>query len=195
MRVDKLPLIPCGKIKYQMLLVWRPARWSHVRENSSVGHSLSRETLLRITGVIVVALYALAFVAPGYQSISAGSIIPKSDDFIPGWRLAILGWLGPLELCFAWFANVPFFFCLMKMLRGRFPNRRFAIGTGGLAFSVLLPQLVYQPADGWHTGHLHGPAVWVWLSCVGITVFAGVMQRRNDSSTPQAAEPRRELLD
>jgi hypothetical protein len=63
-----------------------------------------------------------------------------------------MGWLGPLELCFAWFANVPLIIFVVKMLRGKSPNQPVAVIATCLALSVLLPQRIFQPADGWHTG-------------------------------------------
>lgn len=129
----------------------------------------------RIVGRIVIGLFAAALFLPGYQTTSAGAIIRQSDDIVPGWRLASLGWLGPLELCFAWFANVPLIVMVVQMLRGKYPEQPISLITACLAFSVLLPQRIFQPADGWHAGHFHGPAIWVWLSCFGVIALASTL--------------------
>ncbi len=128
----------------------------------------------RIAGLIVICLFSVALFLPGHQSTSAGSILHQSDDIVPGWRLAILGWLGPLEFCFAWFANLPLIICVVKMLRGKSPKQLTAAITACLALSVLLPQRIWQPADGWHTGHLYGAAVWLWLATFAVVVLASM---------------------
>ncbi len=51
------------------------------------------------------------------------------SDRDAGWRFASLGWLGPLELCFAWFANVQLIICVVKMLRGKSPKQPTAVIT------------------------------------------------------------------
>jgi hypothetical protein len=128
----------------------------------------------------VICLLTSALFLPGHQSTSAGSILHHSDDVVPGWRLASLGWLGPLELCFAWFANIPLIICVVKMLRGSSPKQLTAVITSCLALSVLLPQLIWQPADGWHTGHLYGAAVWLWLAAFGVVVLASMLSESRD---------------
>ena len=139
-----------------------------------VGVSLRDVNKCRIAGLIVICLFTAALFLPAHQSTSAGSILHQSDDVVPGWRLASLGWLGPLELCFAWFANLPLIICVVKMLRGKSPKPPTAVITACLALSVLLPQRIWQPADGWHTGHFHGPAIWLWLSCFTVILLASM---------------------
>jgi len=132
------------------------------------GVSLRDPNRCRIAGLIVICLFTAALFLPGHQSTSAGSILHQSDDVVTGWRLASLGWLGPLELCFAWFANLPLIICVVKILRGKSPRPPTAVITACLGLSVLLPQRIWQPADGWHTGHLYGTAVWPWLAGFGV---------------------------
>jgi hypothetical protein len=147
--------------------------------------SLTRAKSCRVTGFIVVGLFAASLFLPGHQRTSAGSILGQADDVVPGWRLASLGWLGPLELCFAWFANLPLIVCVVRMLRGKSPNRPVAIATACLALSVLLPQRIWQPADGWHTGHFHGAAIWLWLSCFGVVLLASIKKPEGHELTSQ----------
>jgi hypothetical protein len=78
---------------------------------------------------------------------------------------------------------------VVKMLRGKSPNQPVAVIATCLALSVLLPQRIFQPADGWHTGHFHGPAVWLWLSCFGIVLLASIMLSESRELTSQTPEP------
>ena len=134
--------------------------------------SLTRENRARLTAVVIISLFTVALFLPGHQITSAGTVLRRSDYVVPGWQFARLGWAGPLELCFAWFANFPLALFVANMLRGRPPLQRSALITASLALSVLLPQLIFQPADGWHYGLFRGPAVWLWLSCFGFVLFS-----------------------
>jgi hypothetical protein len=134
----------------------------------------------RIAGLLVIGLFTVALFLPGHQSTSGGPIIRQADEMNPGWRFASLGWLGPLELCFAWFANFPLIFFVIQLLRGKSPGQFVAVITACLAFSVLLPQRILQPADGWHTGHFYGPAIWLWLSCFVVIVLISILDQSRE---------------
>ena len=144
----------------------------------SLGEGLNLSKLQAVALSALVA-YAGALIAPGYQVVEAGTVLPRTVDVIPGWRFALLGWLAPLEFCFAWFANLPFAMCVFKLTRGAQPAAFLFAFTAGLAASALLPQLIFQPGDGWHTGHVGGLAVWLSLASIAVAVLGPRMVARS----------------
>jgi len=120
---------------------------------------------------MALVAYAAALIAPGYQVMEAGDVLHRTVEVIPGWRFALLGCLAPFEFCFAWFANIPFAICVFKLVRGNLPGHFLSVLTAALAASVLLPQFIFQPADGWHIAHVGGPAVWLWLVSIAMAVL------------------------
>ena len=134
---------------------------------------------LQVVVLCGAAAYTAALFAPGYQVTEGGQILHRTVDLIPGWRLALLGWIGPLECCFAWFANIPLAFCAFKLTQGKLPGRFTAVLTACLALSALLPQLIFQPADGWHVGYVRGPAVWLWLLSIAVILAGPILVSRS----------------
>lgn len=143
--------------------------------------ALTNANAQRIAGLSILVLFSAALLSPSFQYMNAGRTLGESLEVGKGWQLAAFGWIGPIGLCFAWFANIPLVVCVLKMLRGRPPGRRVSMVAACLALSVLLPHLILSFADGWHTGYLRGPAVWLWLSCFGIVLFV--------SKSPSLAHP------
>jgi len=156
----------------------------HSGRSIKIGPVLRRMNLSRLQAVAILALvaYAGALIARGYQVVDAGDVLRRTVDVIPGWRFALLGWVAPLEFCVAWFANIPFVICVFKLLRGNMPGHFLSVFTAGLAASALLPQLIFQPADGWHIGHVGGPAVWLWLVSIAVAVLGPRMVSRSGST-------------
>jgi hypothetical protein len=112
----------------------------------------------RIGVAVSSALWIAALFAPCVQ------VIHGTPTPLRGYRLALFGWLGPLELSIAWFANLPYFYCCMKLLRGNAPSRRAATVALLVALTALLPQLAYSEVFGWTKASLAGPAIWLWLT-------------------------------
>jgi hypothetical protein len=95
-----------------------------------------------------------------------------AGEIARGLRLAEFGWLGPLALAFAWYANIPLIVCTIALARGRAPDRRAAVAGAALALTALFPFITYGEVDGWRTGLLRGPAV-VWWRAAGAEVPSG----------------------
>jgi hypothetical protein len=118
------------------------------------------------------------------QVIEASRYAPRSVESMHGFRLAVLGWLGPVALSVAWYANIPYFYCIWKLFRGQAP-RRAALAACGLALTALLPHAIYSEVDGWHRAYIVGPALWLWLSAFAINlVLAGIIVQGEEAPMP-----------
>jgi hypothetical protein len=144
----------------------------------------------RLAGLTILVLFSAALLSPSFQYMNAGPTLGASVEMDDGWALAAFGWAGPLGLCFAWFANIPLVACVFKMLRGIPPRRRVSMVSTCLALSVLLPHFIPSFVDGWHAGYLRGPAVWLWLSCFGILLFASKAPPVSRTSEVEELSPR-----
>ena len=136
----------------------------------------------RVFFVLVVLLYAGALFAPARQIKSKSHYEREEVTHLPGWRVAELGWIGPLGLTFGWYANFPLFVGMSRMARGRSPGRGLSRFGGLLALSSLLPFAVYSEVDGWHRGYVRGLAVWLWLGAFAVAAGAAEMGRRIDEA-------------
>ena len=113
------------------------------------------------------------------QVIEAGRYAPRAVEAMHGFRLATLGWLGPFALSFAWYANIPYFYCIWKLFRGQ-ASQRAALIAFCLALTALLPHAIYSEVDGWHRAYITGPALWLWLCAFAINLaLAGPSPRSN----------------
>ena len=133
-----------------------------------------RSFIYRLSFLMTASLFTAAFFADAHDVT-----FHDGDQFntvIHGYFLAGTGWLGPLELCFAWYANVPFLFCAFRLAIGRSPGRRWAWIATGLALSVFVPQLIWDFEHNRILVHyFYGPAVWLWFISFPIilgTVYA-----------------------
>jgi hypothetical protein len=78
--------------------------------------------------------------------------------------LFLFGWLGPLGLSVAWYANIPLLLCASKMFRGKPPKISLSLGGAFVAYTALLPHFVPDMSrGGWQPEDLFGPALWIWL--------------------------------
>lgn len=90
-----------------------------------------------------------------------------------GFMLALFGWFGALQFDFAWFANIPLWYCAARMASGSPPKKPLAWAAACLALTVLLPHCLCDFAQhSYHIAYLKGPAVGIWLVAVGITLVA-----------------------
>jgi hypothetical protein len=108
------------------------------------------------------------------QVVEASSYAPRSVEVMHGSRLTALGWLGPFALSFAWYANIPYFYCIGKLFRG-YASWRIASIAFTLALTALLPHAIYSEVDGWHRAHIVGPALWLWLCAFAINLALAVL--------------------
>lgn len=108
--------------------------------------------------LFVAALLAVSF---WLMSLFADvQIYGPGRSMVGGWFLLAVGWFaGPLSLSVAWYANIPLFVCLWRMLLGRLPNFWLASIALSIALSSLLPMLM-----GNMVTLVRGPGVWLWLA-------------------------------
>lgn len=118
-----------------------------------------------------MALFVGALFAPLSETGPAG---PE-----PGYELAAFGFLGPFELCFAWYANIPLLLCAIRMARGLPPKRSVAWVGAIVALTALAPHFIFDfEVDGkWH---IDGPAIWLWLGSFAVTIAAALLAPSRD---------------
>jgi WD40 repeat protein len=152
--------------------------------------------------VISLLLYAGAFVTPAYdyRGYFDGHIAPTTSH-IHGWLLGAMGWLGPLALCFAWYGNLPFLFCLFRLMRGRPPSRLTAWIATGLAFSALIPHVSIDPEVGGAIyEYEYGWAVCLWLAAFAVmfaTIFvteSAMPSLKSNVKAPPVKRPTRLIV-
>jgi hypothetical protein len=125
---------------------------------------------LRLGSVLTLAAWVAALFAPCAEVVEAGQFAPRHLDALHGYRLAAFGWMGPLGLSIAWYANIPFLYCVWKLLRGQAPSLNVSLIAFCLALTALLPHISYSAVDGRHLAHFSGPAVWLWLAAFAINL-------------------------
>ena len=140
----------------------------------------------RVCFLVVLLLYATAVWASARQITEGSRLMPEQVEATRGTIILAVGWMGPLGLSFAWYANLPLAWCMSRMARGRSPGWILPQIAGALAASSLLPFRIYSEVDGWHWGWLRGPAVWLWLSSFAVTFAAAVYSRWNEGSVSQS---------
>lgn len=119
----------------------------------------------RLGVLLTLGMWIAATLAPCAQVTEASRYALRNVEAIHGWRLAALGWLGPLALSFAWYANVPYFYSVWKLFLNQ-PAQRAALLAFCLALTVFLPHAIYSEVDGWHRAYFVGPALWLWLVAI-----------------------------
>ena len=135
----------------------------------------------RIGFVVALLFFTAAFFATA-QDVTVHQPV-DSVEVLHGYFLAATGWLGPLELCFAWYANIPFIYCAFKLACGRSPGRRRAWFATGLALSVFVPQLIWGFELGkLYVHYFYGPAVWLWLGSFAVILGTVYISRQAEHS-------------
>lgn len=122
--------------------------------------------------LISLTLWSAALFAPIYLSYPIGRV--GLDDLVPdypfaGWRLLLLGWLGPLLCAPGWYANIPFAISIIRSLSGHPVGRPMAMTGIVLAATALAPFRYLNFESGvviWY--FLRGPALWLWLGALGL---------------------------
>jgi hypothetical protein len=103
------------------------------------------------------------------QVVEASRDAPRSVEVMHGYRLTALGWLGPFALSFSWYANIPYFYSILKLFHGH-GSWRVALIAFCLALTALLPHAIYSEVDGWHRAYIVGPALWLWFCAFAINL-------------------------
>lgn len=126
-----------------------------------------------LLGLASVALWIGALLAP-IKEVSLSIPFPTAYVTGPsyGYEVAEEGWLGPIELAVGWYANIPLFVCLARMLAGRRPGRIWTVTALGLAATALIPHLHIDIEYATVWAICSGPALWLWLACFAPVVVA-----------------------
>ncbi len=80
-----------------------------------------------------------------------------------GWRFLAYGWLGPVALSFAWYANIPLALCMIRMARGIAPNFLSSSIALFLALTVFIRAHHLGPMNEDHVNSFSGPGVYFGL--------------------------------
>jgi hypothetical protein len=112
--------------------------------------------------LLTLGVWIAANFFPCTQVVEASRYARRSVEVMHGFRLMVLGWLRLLALSFAWYANIPYFYCVWKLFRGQ-ASWRVSLIAFCLALTALLPQAIYSEVDGWHRAYIAGRALWLWL--------------------------------
>jgi hypothetical protein len=127
----------------------------------------------RLCFVVAFVPFLLAFFATANDDT-----VGHSNVLIRGYQLASLGILGPLELCFAWYANIPLVHCGCKMICGKPPIRSLAWLAAALALTAFAPQFIvdFEVTGQLRTHWYYGPAVWLWFSTFLMVLMGAYME-------------------
>ena len=116
---------------------------------------------MRIAALVLLALWVGSLLVPAVGGCAVG----KPVSWTPGWEIGLVGFMGPLQLQFAWYAN-PAFIVLTIFL--------FLLGRANLLMIILavLTLALGATAFTWQdiltdspTTRLcwYGPGFWMWL--------------------------------
>jgi len=138
--------------------------------------SLQPRTVLQLLALAAASLWIAALFAPirhvALDPRDAEQAMFGSQPFA-AFRLAVVGWLGPLILAPGWFANIPFAICLVRMFLGKPPGNRMAWVAAILAATALLPNALFDWRSVRVMGFVFwGPALLLWLSAHAIVWLA-----------------------
>ncbi|MGB8841751.1 MAG: hypothetical protein WCC64_11835 [Aliidongia sp.] len=135
--------------------------------------------IYRLWAVISVAFWISALFFP-YRS--APYYRENSTLVNQSYLLFELGWLGPFMGSIAWYANLPYVFVIIRMMSGHSPRKRLTYISSAIAYSIILPQYVYNfEVDGkFHSEIIYGTSVYLWLlsfSVVALVALCGAEDR------------------
>ncbi len=93
--------------------------------------------------------------------------------------MLLLGWIGPLGLSPAWYANIPLLFSNYRMLKGLSPGWILPLMSVSLAFTALFPHLELEtPNYNWQATKFVGPAIPIWLAAFVVSASAVLLDIR-----------------
>ncbi len=122
----------------------------------------------RVAGVLAVGLYAASLALPAATG--------PGWEHTRGWDILLLGWMGPLELQFGWFANPLVAALATTLIAGRRVWAWPAAATAALALTSLTWR--EQMEDNGVTP-IHPEAGWiVWLMACCLPLAARLLVRR-----------------
>lgn len=126
----------------------------------------------RCGALVVLGLWVTAQFLP-YTTTTQGGSGGVNRDY--GYHLALWGWLGPLELNIAWYANIPLLVTVARILLGKRPHPRVTLVTTLIALDALVPAawFDFEVSGQFRAIFLSGPAVWVWLGAFAVNAILG----------------------
>lgn len=132
---------------------------------------LSGRKAQRFGLALSLGLWFGALLAPANEVVSASRYVVRSVQPTYGYHLASFGWAGPLGLSIAWYANLPYLYCIVELLRGKPVPRRVALVSLLVAATGLVPHAIFSEVDGWHRASFTGPAIWLWLAAFVVNLL------------------------
>lgn len=118
---------------------------------------------------ITVALFLLSLLLTG---------IVTTHETMPGWIVLMLGWMGPLEKNFAWYANLPFAYALLLSKKSTVGPRVVLFYGFLLALSAFRLKVIHYDAGGNDVIRL-GTGYYLWLLSF-VTLFASLQLKKSD---------------
>jgi hypothetical protein len=161
--------------------------WFSTKLSLSIISHGERDNVYRYWFGAVSILFIVALFAPSQDITLHAFPGVDSVEIVHGYFWAAIGWLGPLQLRFAWFANIPLAACAMKMAGGYAPRRRWALCAAGLSLTVFLPGIILDVGRGGHFfAYARGPAVWLWLSTFAVTLVAAFIRPEEEDTQDES---------
>ena len=146
----------------------------------------TRRSLYKIGGLVALLLWCASLIAP--YDIQYHGHPPRLEEGGRGYVLLLGGWLGPLNFSFAWYANLPLLYSIVKLLKGRPSSLWTATITAALAYSAFIPDRTrdWQMEQGAHESFV-GPALWYWLAAS--TVILAMSMGKSEEVAESAVDP------
>jgi len=94
----------------------------------------------------------------------------------------MIGWLGPLDLHFSWYANPLYLFALLSAKR---PNRSTALGTAALALALsflFYEKIVVSEAPTYKTIVSYGWGYGLWVTSIAVLVIGQLLRAKKVES-------------
>jgi hypothetical protein len=143
-----------------------------------IGHLVENR---RLIGVVTLLLLAASLVLPAIQTQKDAGV---AAEWSAGFTFAAIGFLGPLEGQFGWFANPIILFlsgCLLL-------NRRAHWAVGALAVGLVVSTRLFffqGCADSCETVVGFGSGYYLWLASALLPMLAGIADRAGAANSAE----------
>ena len=118
-----------------------------------------------------VLLWLTSLALPAFVSFS-------SKETLFGWNVLLMGWLGPLALNFAWFANIFLFLAIGNLIE----KDKSATGKAGWAVILSLNTFTFEfipnAVNGGNPIYGFGIGSALWLTAIALTFLAATIKEK-----------------
>lgn len=138
--------------------------------------SFIRKITARQLGVAALIIWccSLAF---------TGLVLYSGQKHLPGFEILVMGWLSPLVLNFAWFANIFFLYSFFRLLSGEVPIKP-AITAVLLSLDIFRFSRYPLNAGGADSPvYGYGWGAVLWLTSIFVMLIAVGMRRRETNAS------------